>query len=330
MTTLYAMTVDTEEEWDWGQDWPTQELSLSNIYQLPQFQAVCSHHGVRTTYFTNQAVLDDTRAADTMDALRKEEGVEIGMHIHPWNTPPIAGSGHVHSRDTYLRNLDSDLILAKLAVVYESFEKGGMRPTSFRGGRYSSGGPIHEFLRDRGFLADSSIVPFTSWAEKGAPDYRNRDLSPSRMPPRFPGDGPFWEIPLTLGFTRRHFGFWAKCFDFIEHSWLRRLHLIGIAERTGLVQRVWLNFEDPQGYRMLDLLHILRPMALPSICFTVHSSSLTAGKGPYTPTQADEDRLFAQLNQVFGTIAKWPDFRPATISEIARQMEQNYHASLGN
>jgi hypothetical protein len=303
---------------------------VTNIRQLPRFQDLCSRLGAAVTYFTDQAVFDNAEACATLLTLARRERVEIGMHIHPWNTPPLAHQGPVTARETFLANLPDDLIRAKLGSVHECFARHGLKPTSFRGGRYSSGGVIHQWLREHGFLVDASVVPFTTWKDDGAPDYRHRDLAPVRLPPRFAGDQPLWEVPLTLGFTRRPFAFWRRCYEIVENSWLGKLRLIGIAERTGAVRKTWLNFEEPLGRRMVSFLHQLRGMGLPCICFTVHSSSLVAGGNPYTPTQADEDRIFAQVEEVLGTIRDWPEFAPATMTEVALRLEKEHHARTGN
>jgi hypothetical protein len=328
MSTLFTMTIDTEEEWDWGSGWPTSNLSLSNIQVLPRFQSLCARYGVATTYFTDQAVLDDPAALAILLTLSRQPRVEIGMHIHPWNTPPI--DPEVTARNTFLHNLPHEKILAKLDSVYTRFLENGLKPTSFRGGRYSSGGAIHDFLRDKGFLVDASVVPYSTWEDDGAPDYRRRDLFPVRLPPRHAGDLPLWEIPLTLAFTRRPFVLWEKCYDFVRNSWLSRLRLIGIAEKIGVVRKVWLNFEDPMGSRMLPFLSQLRRLELPCICFTIHSSSLAAGKGVYTRTPADEERLYARMEEVFRTLADWPDFEPATVTEVAQHLEKRHYACSGN
>jgi hypothetical protein len=330
MPTLFTMTVDTEEEWDWTTGWPTGNLSVTNVRQLPQFQDLCERFGVATTYFVNQAVLDDPTARQTMLALAGRERVEVGMHIHPWNTPPLVPNGPVRARETYLHNLPDDVILAKLHSVYDRFVRLGWRPTSFRGGRYSSGRIVQQFLRDQGFRADASVVPYTTWREDGAPDYRQRGLSPVRLPPRFSGDASLWEVPLTLGFTHRPFPFWGRCCELVERTWLRKLRLIGLADRIGLLRKVWLNFEEPMGRQMLPFLRMLRRMELPCICFTVHSSSLVAGSNPYARTPADVERIFARMREVFATLAGWPAFRPATVTEVARKLEEECHACTWN
>src|SRR5262249_39616214 len=133
-----------------------------------------------------------------------------------------------------------------------------------------------------------------------------------------------WEIPLTLAYSRRPFDLWHWVYEAIEHSPLRHLHLIGLASMTGLINRVWLNFEMEMGRHMLPFLHVLRRLQLPCICFTLHSSSLLVGGNRYTSTTADRQRLFAQVDEVLGAVARWEDFRPATVTEVATHLERNY------
>jgi hypothetical protein len=326
MKTLYAVTVDTEEEWDWDSGWPTTPPSVLNIRRLPRFQELCTCLGAATTYFTNLAVLEDPEARGILLDLAGRSGVEVGMHIHPWNTPPVVGEGPVRAHDTFLHNLPRELAIAKLGRVHETFLEHGLKPTSFRGGRYSSGPVCQDFLRDREFLVDASVVPYTTWKDDGAPDFRLRSPKPVRLPPRRADDRPLWELPLTLGFTRPPARVWRWAFELVERSRLRHLRLVGIADRLGLVRRVWLNFEDPAGEKMLSYLEQLRRERPTFICFTLHSSSLMAGGSPYTRTRADENRLFGRLEEVLGTLAAWDEFQPATVTEIAGILEEYDHA----
>jgi hypothetical protein len=326
----FTVTVDTEEEWDWAAGWPTDAPRVTNVLRLPRFQELCDRRGVRPTYFVNLAVLDDEPARNVVLELSRRANVEIGMHIHPWNTPPLEGSGPVRARETFLHNLPDELIEAKLSSVLARFAEFSLHPTSFRGGRYSSGGRITQFLHDRQFRVDASVLPLTTWPDDGAPDYRHRGLHPVRLPPRREGGLPLWEVPLTLAFTRRPLVFWRRAYELVENSWLGRLRLIGIAERSGLVRKVWLNFESPMGERMWALFPMARTLQLPCISFTVHSSSLVAGEGPYTRSAADEDRVFRQIAEVFARLADAADLRPSTMTELAQHLEAAHHACIGN
>jgi hypothetical protein len=327
MATLFTVTLDTEEEWPWHASFPARDFTLDNIAELPKIQELCARHGARPTFFTNRAVLADPGAKAVILDLAGRAGVEIAMHVHPWNTPPIDESREGGAYGSFLLNLPAKLIEAKLACVYETFERAGLHPITFRGGRYSSGGVIHEFLRSKGFIADASVVPFTTWVDPGAPDFRRRGNDPVRLPPRREGERPLWEIPLTVGFTRPPFERWAKWHNRIRHSWLSHTRLMGVALRLGMPGWIWLNMDFTPVEDMLALLPVLRRMRPPCICFTMHTSSLVAGKNPYSRSDEDVNRLYARADKVLGLLSKWPEFEPATVSEVAQHLEANYHES---
>jgi hypothetical protein len=330
MTIRFTVTVDTEEEWDWDAGWPVGNLATKNIALLPRFQEICDQSGVSTTYFADHAVLISPGAREILLALSERPDVEVGMHIHPWNTPPLENGGPVRARDTFLHNLRDDLIRQKLSTVYDCFRQNGLKPTSFRGGRYSSGEAIHEFLQNNGFVADASVCPYSTWSDDGAPDYRHRGLAPVRLPPRQPGQAALWEIPLTLAFTRRPFDVWRRLYELVESTWLGRFRLIGVAERLGIIRKVWLNFESPLGAKMEALLELLQAGNIPAVCFTVHSSSLMAGGNSFTRTGDDAARLFSRVNSVFSWLRRNSAFEPATVSQVARYLEEAHHAGARN
>lgn len=323
MPSHLLLTIDTEEEWDWHAGWPVRGFTVNNIGRLPAFQERCARLDVAVTYFTDHAVMNDAAARAIMLDLARRDDVEVGMHIHPWNTPPIDDSKPVTARDTYLHNLPVETIRAKLTALHDLFESSGLHPTSFRGGRYSSGPIIQEFLRSKGVIADASVVPFTSWPDDGAPDYSRRGMEPVRRPGRTESEPGLWEIPLTRGFTRRPFDFWHALYSAIQHSPLSRLRLIGIAEKLRLVRKLWLNFEQHPAQELVDFVRVLRKLDLPYVCFTLHSSSLLAGLSPYVRTEADEARLLDAVESVLHS-ALDAGFVPATVSDVARSLEDHH------
>ncbi|HEV3437006.1 MAG TPA: hypothetical protein VG122_06590, partial [Gemmata sp.] len=322
MTTPFVITVDTEEEWDWSSGYPTGPTRTANIHRLPDFQTACERHGAAVTYFVNHAVLIDPVARDVILQLSRRPRVEIGMHIHPWNTPPLQPVEKVPTRDSFLHNLPPELAIAKLNTVYAAFRDCGLAPISFRGGRYSTGPLIQNWLRERGFVADVSVLPYTRWVDDGAPDYHDRGPQPSRLL----GSPPLWELPLSLAFTRRPFGFWNRVLSTAEKPPLRYLRVVGVLQKLGVFRKSWLNFENPFWEGMRALIRSLLRAHVPYLCFTVHSSSLLLGGSPYATSPADVDRLFARLNDALNWLAGDAAFVPATIADIARRLEAE-HAS---
>lgn len=327
--TLLMVTVDTEEEWDWAAGWPPTTPSVDNVHRLSRFQELCERHRIRPTYFANHAVMNEPRTAAVMRGLAARDGVEVGLHIHPWNTPPLSPQP-VDARSTFLHNLPDGEVLAKLRSLLDAFARNGLRPTSFRGGRYSTDARIQAILRDNGVLADASVVPYTTWPDAGAPDFRSRGLAPVRRAPRRDGDAPLWEIPLTLAFTRRPFGLWRAVYETVEKTALRHLHLIGVLERLGVVRRVWLNFELESAERICDFLRRLRRWGTGVACLTVHSSSLAAGPSPYAKTAADEERRYRDIERVFAAVGDSAGFEPVTVTRAALRLEERFDASTGD
>lgn len=325
----YTVTVDTEEEWDWSSGYPTQSGEVSNILALERFSRACSERGVPVTYFTNHAVLSQPHTRYVMQSLHATGMAEIGLHIHPWNTPPLAAQSSVPSRDSFLANLPRQEALTKLETVYNSFEESELPvPTSYRGGRYSTSPWIQEYLVHRGCIADASILPYTTWRDEGAPDFRDRNPTPVR---RYQDGWPraLWEIPLTLGFTRHPWNMWRRLYQLGEHSPWRQLRCIGIAERF-FIQRIWINLEHDLGEHSVRLLRVIRKMQLQHINITLHSSSLKMGCSPYSTSADAIERLYRRLDEILNVLQQWPEFTPVTVSNLATKLESSYHANTGN
>lgn len=317
----YCVTVDTEEEWDWASGYPTGPTTVRNIAELPKFHAVCEKAGAAVVLFTNHAVLTDPTATAVIRDLASHPRTEIGVHIHPWNTPPVAPTPTVSARESFLHNLPWAEQAAKLSSTLDAFRAAGLTPTSFRGGRYSTSRPIQDFLRDHGVWVDCSVLPWNTWADDGAPDYRHRGLEPVRIPPRHVGDNPVWELPLTFGSTRRPFGVWKSVLGLADTKLGRLGRVTGVLDRLGIVSRAWLNFENPLGNRILKYLAALRRARPPFVSFTLHSSSLLPGGSPYSRTPADVARILDTAESVLTAVAGWSDFVPATVTEIATHLE---------
>ena len=320
----YCVTVDTEEEWDWNSGYPTGPTRTEHIALLPAFQGHMARAGAAVVYFTNHAVLDDPNSRAIIRGISSEPRVEIGLHIHPWNTPPLAPVEKVPERDSFLHNLPWPEARAKLDTTLAAFRDAGLSPTSFRGGRYSTSPQIRDHLREAGVWVDCSVLPFNTWADDGAPDYRDRGLAPVRHAPRSDGDKPVWELPLTYGYTRRSQRFWHRALRAADSKLGRTLRITGILDRTGIASRAWLNFENPLGERMLQFLAVLRRLRPPFVSFTLHSSSLLPGGSPYNRTAADVARMLERACAVLETVRGWPEFAPATMTEIATHLEATH------
>lgn len=318
--TRFCVTVDTEEEWDWASGYPTAPTRVTNIARLHAFQAVCEKHAAAVVYFVNHAVLSDPTAMVVIQQLAARPSVEIGLHIHPWNTPPLANARSVPVRDSFLHNLPWEVAKAKLDSTLDAFAAAGLRPASFRGGRYSTSPEIQHHLRSRGVLADASVLPFTTWADDGAPDFRDRDPLPVR---HVTPAGALWELPLTFGYTRRPFARWHRILTAAGRGLWKPLRAVGLMDRLGLVRKAWLNLENPAYPDPAGFVPVVAAERLPFACFTLHSSSLLPGGSPYCRTQADVDGLLARTEQCLSA-ASAAGWRSATVTQTAKELEAEF------
>ena len=318
----FAVTIDTEEDWRWEDGFPVEAFNVNNISHLPRFHDLCQKYGISTTYFTDHAVFADPKSAAVVTELAQTNGTEIGMHMHPWTTPPLSPDDNA-TATSFLENLPPEVGTEKLAATYQLMKEHGLRPTSFRGGRYSTGPTTQKFLLDHGFVADASVCPFSTWSDTGAPDYGKVSEQPHRLSDSQAVDQQtgLWSIPLTRVFSRRPFAGWNRVFHVIESTPLSRLRLIGIMEKTGLAKKIWLNFESEPLAPMLWLVRNASRLKLPYLCFTIHSSSLSTGLNPYAQNPAQVEKIFNNIEHTFKLLITLDEFEPATITDIAHYLE---------
>lgn len=322
---FYTLTVDTEEEWDWADGYTTDPTKVSNIRGLQRFQRECESHGAKVTYFVNYAVMSDPESVEIIKELGRSENCEIGLHYHPWNTPPLSKQRQVSVRESYLANLDWDIAKQKIDSILDLFAKAGIQPKSFRGGRYSTSLQIQEYLFSRGIESDCSIFPYCKWEDEGSPDYSKRGYSLVRKTFGSSSKG-FWELPLTRGFTSGNWDRMSKLFNLLESKPWKYLRLIGLMQRTGLCERVWLNFEEELGAKNLLLLPAIYKRKAP-INFTLHSSSLIAGASVYVKDDEALETLYRNLRATLQKLKSDAVYHSSTVSELVNNLEGKFHAN---
>jgi hypothetical protein len=319
---VLILSVDTEED-HWH---PTrQQVTVENIRELPRFQALARRLGLRVTYFVDYPVATTRWAADILRDLHEEGDVEIGAHLHPWNTPPLQEGPA--PRNSMLKNLALPLQLAKVERLRDAIAAGiGVKPVSFRAGRMGLGSETVEALIRAGFLVDSSVTPFVSW--EGYDEGPNFIGAPARCYRVAPGsdvrvpvpDGPLCEVPISCGFTGRPFAWRSRALGFFSRPSVRPFRLAGIASQLNLVRQV---IGSPETSTVADLLRLTRCLIDEGTGFFhlfVHSSSLLPGRSPFVSTDADRRRLYRMLESYVELLARMVLIRPATVAEAAEAL----------
>ena len=316
------VSIDTEED-NWA---PARTgITVENIRELPRLDRWFERLGVRATYFTSFQVAIQPWAASILRHIASRDRAEVGAHLHPWNTPPLEEP--LVARNTVMRNLPQRLQEAKIRTLTDMLVAGvGRRPAVFRAGRWGFGTSTAAALLACGYRIDSSVTPFVSWrayddgpSHIGAPleMYRLDECGDPRVP--VPG-GPLVEVPTSCGYSRNPPWFWGRLHGVLEHSALRRLRLVGIASRLGLVRRIALSPETDSVADMFTLSRRLIEHGVRHLHLTWHSPSLRPGLSPFVATRAHVARLYATVESYLERLAVLATVTFATLSEAVRML----------
>jgi hypothetical protein len=315
-----TVTIDTEED-DWGSYFPTH-AGTRNIGKLPELQQIFDRWGVRPTLVVTYPTLEDSASVAVLGTFAERNGVEIGAHCHPWNTPPLASD----VRHSMMSRLNADLNAKKLTVLTERirFEL-GVSPRVFRAGRWGFGPSVAKPLCDLGYEIDASVTPFLNWSNMGGPDYSSAPHLPYRFWPTEPlrsaADGPMVELPTTVGFTvpwqRTAAGIRARL---EHHAVWRRSGFVGALDRMGVLTRRWLSPELATTTEMIRVSEACIRGGQQLLAVTFQSPALFAGLTPFVRSTLDRERFIRRIDDYLRFCAE-SGFEFVTLSEAARLLK---------
>ncbi len=318
MQVTLVVSIDTE-----GDAWsPTRAAyGCGNVLQLRRARSLFERLGVRCTYLPTWQVAHDPAGSALLAELHASGQAEVGAHLHPWDNPPMDEA--FEPRNTMLCNLPGALQTEKLRRLTDALTavRGGEAPTTFRAGRWGLGRSTVGALASCGYTVDSSVTPYTSWAQYEGPDFSGAPLVPYRVgdrhAPLVPDpEGGLRELPMSAGYTRRPFAAWHD----VLHAMGRVRGVRGLAHRVGLVRHVLCSPEDASRQEMGALARQLLTQRVPHIQLMLHSQSLTPGLSPFTRSARDVERLYARIEGFVTDLASIAEVRFATIGEAAARL----------
>lgn len=312
-----VVTVDVEED-QWGIT-PPRYATVHNVRRLPTLQRLLNEFGIIPTYLLTYPVAMDPHAVAILREIMEGGGCEIGMHCHPWNTPPYEESLNKHN--SMLCNLPKTLQFEKLQRLHEAIQNSfDMTPIAFRSGRWGFDAEVASNILRLGYRIDTSVTPYTSWAQESGPDFSyvspqpylfTQDSSTDRSP-----TGALAEIPVSIGYLYGEFQACAKLSQRLRSGSLRGLKLGGLLSRLHVLRKVWLSPEMETPARMIQLVRQMRNQGYGVLNLVFHSSALMGGCGPFIRSEADE-RIFLENFRRFLGLAKEEGAVCAALSETA-------------
>lgn len=292
------ITIDTEED-NWGV-YSTTVNPVENVERIVPLQQLFDEFGVTPTYLVTYPVATSPRSVTILKRILDAGKCEIGMHCHPWNTPPFEAEEKITEHDTMLCNLPEELQYLKLAHLHETICKNfGVGPVSSRTGRWGVGPGVARSLCRLGYRVDTSVTPFVSWKLYQGPDYS--EFGPDVF--RFDaegiyhrnGNGQLLQVPVTVGYLQKDFDICNSLMRILCHRFAKKFHLPGVLDRLGLLNKVWLSPELASVDSMIKLSKRMKKNNYSCLNMMFHSTSLLDGLSPFVRTKEAEREFFQKI-----------------------------------
>ncbi|MFM6853130.1 MAG: polysaccharide deacetylase family protein [Sphingopyxis sp.] len=306
--TRFSLTVDTEEEFEWGGDLSRDGHGVSAVPALRDGQRFFAQSGVAPLYYVDTPVLNDPAAQAIFQEMVANDGADFGVHLHPWVTPPF--DEQVSRQNSYAGNLPEELERAKIRHVRDLIRDHiGVQPIAYRAGRYGIGPNSYRILAQEGFVCDSSVRNLFDYRGDGGPDFRWETHHPYWTGP----DHKLLEIPLTSVFVGHAGSVGRRIFGRFGHV----RPLAAALARTGLITRVPLTPEGIPADIVCEAIDVAIDVGIRLMTMSFHSPSLAVGHTPYVRTAGDLTTFYQWFDTVFNHCAK-RGVQPARLDEILR------------
>jgi hypothetical protein len=310
---LLLVIIDTEEEFDWSRPHARANTSVTSIAAQDRTQEVFARHHIVPTYVIDYPVASEPAAVATLKSFADRGECRIGAHLHPWVNPPHRET--VNARNSYPGNLPADLEREKLEVLTAAIAEGfGAAPVVYKAGRYGVGPATARTLEELGYLIDVSVVPFTSFAGDGGPDFSRAGFQPAW----FGAAADRLEIPLSCGFHGLLRSLGPALYPHLSNAAGMRLHLPGLFARSGLLERIRLTPEGVDLAANKRLARSLYAQGCRIFSLTYHSPSLVPGMTPYVSSEAELGDFLETLDRFFGFFREELGGRPSDPLEVYR------------
>lgn len=308
----FIITVDTEGDYLWDRAITKNGLRListENAKYIERFQKICRKYDFYPTYLVDYEMIMDSELTDQLKQWSTNGEIEVGMHMHAWNTPPIVelpfySFGHNPFAGEYSHEVMSEKMKLMTELITERI---GCAPKSHRGGRWYIDNWYADELIKLEYQVDCSITPGISWNKTRGNRIFGPDYSKYSMKSFFMDNG-LLQVPPTIIRTC----IWDQIRSISEKPY----DYTEMRDR-----RIWLR---PNGRNINDMLYIVKNQIFSSndyIEFMIHSSELMPGGSPTFSTVEEIEKLYDDLQMLFDYVKRY--YTGKTLYHYAKEKWNN-------
>jgi hypothetical protein len=310
-----TVVVDTEEEFDWSAPFLRANTSVEAMRHIARAQQLAEPFGLRPMYVADYPVVTQRVGYEQLRELAANGRCSVGAHLHPWVTPPF--DEDVTNANSFTCNLPPALQERKIRELTAAIERHlGVRPRTFKAGRYGIGSATLDALEALEYDVDLSVNPCMDFRAIGGPDFTGYDSRP------------FWfgrharmlEVPCTQGYVGWARGSGRALRSLAESRAGELLRLPGILARGRVVNKVMLSPEGNSLDEMISLTRTLLADGHRMFSLTFHSPSLEPGHTPYVRSQADLDGFLRRIEQYLEFFFGEVNGAPSTPEDFRREL----------
>jgi hypothetical protein len=310
-----VISVDVEEEGLFSGHYPRTPPGVSNVAELERLAFIPEEFGWPLTLLVTYQVARDPAARRVLTRWRERHRAEIGLHLHPWNTPPYLDPPDPEPvpSERLPRGLLRDKLANLINQVQDSVEPA---PQAFRMGRFDAGPQVWSLLPEFGLRVDSSVVPLT--LKNAEPRSFLAPADPFPLGDFCPGAGNLLEVPITmLPVVAGTPKLTARLAGLGPSTWSQRL--LGLFRYVGAVgvQPAWFPLVSMQ---LAARLHRRRGGTVLTMFF--HSSEFKPGATRLFPTEAAVNRLVGKIRTFLTWLAKTGPIQGVTLAELEKDWRQ--------
>jgi hypothetical protein len=295
----FLITIDTEGDnlWDYQ-----PRIGTRNAQFLERFQSLCERYGFKPSYLANYEMATDAFFQSfARDVLKRGQG-EVGMHLHAWNSPPIAPiTDNDYRHKPYLIDYPVETMRAKVDYMTKLLADTFASPMRcHRAGRWALNATYVRLLIEFGYQVDCSVTPHVDWrGTSGAPggggtDYRNYPTGAYFMDPDHPersGNSDLLQVPMSI--LPKH------------PDWVESVRA-GLQKLRGRQKPRSLRWLRPRGGNAQEMIGVCRELlggGADYVEFMLHSSEFMPGGSPTFKDEASIEYQYADLEDLFSYLA---------------------------